>query len=64
MTHKNTIWIMAWASRMTEIYGNPCNPLDYDWCRKLAYYTGEAGNDYPSDDAIKIAADWERNGPA
>ena len=55
---------MAWASRMTEIYGNPCNPLDYDWCRKLAYYTGEAGNDYPSDDAIKIAADWERNGPA
>ena len=55
--HPNTIWLMSWCDRMIAKYGHPkdCE----DWCRKLAYYMGEAGNDHPSDQAIQIAHDWE-----
>ncbi len=46
---------------MTNKFGQPKN--DYDWCRKLAYFTGEEGNDHPSDYALAIARNWERINP-
>ena len=51
---------MNWADRMQEIYGD-C-PDDFDWIRKLAYHMGEEGNDYPSDNALNIARQWEWKG--
>lgn len=58
--HANTIWLMDWADRMFKKYGHPIE--GYDWCRKLAYHVGEAGNDHPSNEAIKIAEQWEKEG--
>ena len=59
--HLNTIWLMAWADRMTAKHGNPDS--DNDWCRKLAYHVGEAGNDHPSNNAIAVAKQWEAEKP-
>ena len=63
MTHltNNTTWLMAWCDRMIAKYGHPNEGVD--WCRKLAYHMGEAGNDSPSDDAIRVAQEWEENNP-
>jgi len=54
--HPNTIWLMAWNDRMVAKYGNPPGE---DWCRKLAYFMGEAGNDHPSNEALRVARIWE-----
>lgn len=56
--HPNTIWLMSWADRMVAKYGNPPGE---DWCRKLAYFMDEAGNDHPSDEALQVAHAWEIN---
>ena len=61
MLHINTKWLLGWSDRMFQKYSHPTD--DYDWCRKLAYYMGEEGNDYPSDEAIKTASRWEQNPP-
>jgi hypothetical protein len=50
---------MAWGDRMLELHGHPKSG---DWCRALAYAVGEAGNDYPSDNALLKAQEWEING--
>ena len=49
---------MDWNDRMVKKFGQP--KTGFDWCRKLAYSVGEAGNDNPSDSAINIAETWER----
>lgn len=54
-------WLMAWGDRMVEKYGHPKGGID--WCRKLANFMGEAGNDDPSDSAIREAQKWERKNP-
>jgi len=59
--HPNTERLMAWADRMYAKHGNP--KTGYDWCRKLAYAVGEAGNDYPSDEALRVAEKWESSPP-
>ena len=59
--HPNTKWLMDWCDRMTAKHGHPDS--DNDWCRKLAYHVGEEGNDYPSNDAIKVAQKWEVKRP-
>jgi len=56
--HENTQWLMDWADRMNEKFGPPED--DFDWCRKLAYFVDEAGNDHPSNYAISVAKIWER----
>lgn len=56
--NRNTLWLISWADRMFKKWGHP--ETGYDWCRKLAYHVGEAGNDSPSDDAIKVAQKWEK----
>jgi len=58
--HPNTRWLMDWNTRMFQKWGNP--PSGYDWCRELAYHVGEQGNDYPSNDAIHVAEEWEDSG--
>ena len=58
---KNTEWLMSWGDRMYKKHGHP--PNDFDWCRKLAYHMGEAGNDSPSDSAILEAMKWEKEPP-
>jgi len=60
MVSKNIQWLLAWDGRMVAKYGHPQTGMD--WCRKLAYYMGEAGNDSPSNDAINTAKEWELNG--
>lgn len=55
--HQNSVWLMNWADRMIAKYGQPKTGLE--WCRKLAYSVGEAGQDHPSDDAIRTAIEWE-----
>ena len=57
--HENTRFVMKWADRMYKKFGNPED--GYDWCRKLAYSVGEAGNDHPSPEAIKLAVKWENS---
>jgi len=59
MMHENTTWLMDWADRMNEKCGPPED--DFDWCRKLAYFVGEEGNDHPSYQAISVAKSWERS---
>lgn len=54
---KNSAWLMEWCDRMLNKFGHPSSGVD--WCRKLAYATGEAGNDSPSDEAISMAMRWE-----
>ena len=61
MRHRNTEWLMAWADRMVAKFGHPTEGVD--WCRKLAYYMREEGNDSPSDEAIKVAKRWEKKKP-
>ena len=56
-----TEWLMAWCDRMIEKNGHPKNGID--WCRKLAYFMGETGNDNPSVEAIELAKRWESNNP-
>lgn len=56
----NTLWLMDWADRMVKKYGQPKD--DFDWCRKLAYYMGEEGKDHPSNSAIRVAKEWEKDG--
>jgi hypothetical protein len=56
---ENTKKIMLWASRMQMVYGNA--PGGYDWCRAIAYYVDEAGNDSPSNEAIKTALSLEKD---
>jgi len=56
--YPNTKWLMDWNDRMVKKFGQP--KTGFDWCRKLAYSVGEAGNDNPSDSAINIAETWER----
>lgn len=56
--HKNTKWLIDWADRMHSKFGPPVMGLD--WCRRLAYYLDEQGNDHPSDFAIEVAKKWER----
>ena len=46
---------------MVEKYGQPKE--GYDWCRKLAYHMGEAGNYTPSHKALETALAWEKNNP-
>ena len=58
---QNTIWLMEWCDRMLKKYGHP--ETGVDWCRKLAYFMDESGNDSPSDDAIKTAKTWEKEQP-
>lgn len=53
----NTAWLIAWDVRMVAKFGHPTEGVD--WCRKLAYYMGEAGNNSPSDKAIQEAKRWE-----
>ena len=57
--HENTKWVMDWADRMVKRFGQPYD--DFDWCRRLAYAMGEEGFDIPSNMAINIAKDWEKN---
>jgi hypothetical protein len=57
----NSVWLMSWYDRMVEKYGHPRD--GDDWCRKLAYYVGEAGNESPSEEAIHVAYGWELNNP-
>jgi hypothetical protein len=57
----NTQILMDWCDRMVAKYGQPKEGCD--WCRKLAYAVGEAGNDSPSDYAILIAMEWEKHNP-
>jgi hypothetical protein len=54
--HPNTVWLIKWADKMDVKYGPPKE--GYDWCRKLAYSVGEAGNDHPSLEAIEVAKRW------
>ena len=58
MMDKNTVWLMEWNDRMVAKYGG-----GRDLCRELAYFVGEAGNDNPSDHAIEVAKEWEKNLP-
>lgn len=58
--HRNTVWLMNWDDRMVKKYGQPLSQKD--WCTKLAYSVGEEGNDYPSNHALSIAEEWEKNG--
>jgi len=51
--HKNSKWLLDWAYRMHS------KTDGFDFCRKLAYFMGEAGNDHPSDAAIEEAKLWE-----
>ena len=55
-----SIWLMGWHDRMVEKHGHPDKQ---DWCRKLAYYMGEEGNDAPSEAAIVVAQLWEQELP-
>lgn len=59
--HPNTLWLMEWGDRMYKMYGHPDSGMD--WCRKLAYFVGEEGNDYPSVGAIAVAERWEKTPP-
>jgi hypothetical protein len=59
--HPNSEWLIKWCDRMITKYGHPT--YDFDWCRKLAYHMGEAGNDNPSYEAMKVAEEWEENNP-
>jgi hypothetical protein len=59
--HPNTLWLMNWGDRMRMRYGRPNDGVD--WCRKLAYATGEEGTDHPSNAAIEIAKKWEVQNP-
>ncbi len=43
---------------MIKKFGQP--KTGFDWCRKLAYSVGEAGNDNPSNSAINVAETWEK----
>ena len=54
-------WLMNWADRMVKKYGQPKE--GYDWCRKLAYFMGEAGNYAPSQKALEVARFWELKNP-
>ena len=56
--HENTKWVMDWADRMVERFGQPHD--DFDWCRRLAYHMGEEGDDHPSVSAINVAHIWEK----
>jgi len=61
--HPNTIKMQAWADRMFEAHGSPVNWVyrgnRRDWYAKLAYAMNEEGKEYPSDEAISVAEDWE-----
>ena len=57
MTHQNTTAIMAWADRMQAKYGKA--PGGFDWCRAFAYFVDEAGRDFPSEDAMRVAYQLE-----
>lgn len=57
--HPNTIWLISWADRMVDKYGQPEEGID--WCRKLAIYMEEEGNDYPSNNALEVARRWEKH---
>lgn len=57
----NTKWLMNWNDRMIVKFGQP--KAGIDWCRKLAYSVGEAGNDNPSNYATNVAETWERMTP-
>jgi len=59
--NRNTEWLMGWHDRMFEKYGHPKGGID--WCRKLANFMDELGNDDPSDAAIKEAMKWEAENP-
>lgn len=54
---ERTEWLMSWYDRMVSKYGHPNEGVD--WCRKLAYYMAEAGNDHPSEEALDVAHNWE-----
>jgi len=56
--HENTKWIMAWADRMNDKFGQPDE--GYDWIRNLSYVSDEAGDDHPSQKAINLAMKWEK----
>jgi hypothetical protein len=58
--HPNSQWLIEWADRMNAKYGPPKTGIE--WCRKLAYFVSEEGNDHPSDMAIDIAKAWELRG--
>jgi hypothetical protein len=57
--HEDTKWLINWADRMHGKFGPP--ESGYDWCRKLAYAIGEAGNDHPSPEAVALAVKWENS---
>ena len=59
--HPNTKEVMKWADAMSAKHG----PADHgnDWCRALAYYCDEAGNDHPSDYAMHVAKEWLETPP-
>lgn len=57
----NSLWLMEWHDRMVAKYGHPIGGID--WCLKLANFMGEAGNNNPSDAAIREAEKWERKNP-
>jgi len=46
---------------MIAKYGHPKGGID--WCRKLANFVGETGNDSPSEVAIAEAKKWEAKNP-
>ena len=56
MIDEKSQWLIDWCDRMVAKYGQPLD--DMDWCRKLAYYMGEQGNDSPSIEAIEQAKVW------
>ena len=61
MIDPNSQWLIDWCDRMIAKYGHPKSGVD--WCRKLAYFMGEAGNDSPSNEAIIVAMEWEDKNP-
>jgi len=58
--HPNTNWLARWEKRMREQYGHPASGC---WCRELAVFAEELGNDHPSDEALAVAREWERCAP-
>ena len=55
--HSNTKFIINWVNRMMNKTGF-CGVV---FSEVLAEYTEEAGNEDPSDEAVAIAKEWEKD---
>ena len=54
--HPNTLRLIKIHDEIIEL--GFLEKYDLDFCYEVAKASGELGNDYPSDEAIKLAESW------